>query len=222
MQARFTAAFPVICFLSAAWLILIGPTASAVAADVSIRTGAATLLDKAYSPNPISIFAGDSVVWTNKDTAAHTITSGSSTSGSNGLFDSGILAPNKTFAHTFDKSGDFSYYCMLHPSMVGKVSVTETMVAKRIFNCPACITSKTLTSSFINANGQAFKTTVTSPLLSDNEKKLSFKVDNLPQGQSGDFTIDIPKGYSPDLAKTISVNGNPVQLKNIQQLSQVP
>jgi plastocyanin len=71
-----------------------------------------------FSPNPIDVRVGDTVTWTNDHREGHTVTSTSSE------FNSGDIQPGQTFRHTFDKAGTFDYYCIIHPSMVGKVSVT--------------------------------------------------------------------------------------------------
>ncbi len=109
-------------------------TASAVAnstsgKNVSIVSGASTLADKAFSPNPINIKVGSSVTWTNKDNVAHTVTSGAGPSDPNKgkEFDSGLsplLAPGKTFSHIFKTAGEIPYFCQIHPTMVGKVAVS--------------------------------------------------------------------------------------------------
>ncbi len=51
--------------------------------NVSIVSGASTLADKAFSPNPINVKVGSSVTWTNKDNVAHTVTSGTGPSDPN-------------------------------------------------------------------------------------------------------------------------------------------
>jgi len=98
--------------------------------QASIVPGASTLTDDAYSPNPIEITVGQTVVWTNDDTVFHTVTSGSlGASDAGKLFDSGLAGPTaltskgKTFEHKFDNAGDFPYFCTLHPAMVGTVAV---------------------------------------------------------------------------------------------------
>lgn len=91
--------------------------------NVDIVQGAAARTDDAYSPNPIEVVSGATVIWTNQDTAAHTVTSGDSGE-ADGQFDSPILSSGMQFSHTFDKVGDFQYYCSLHPNMVGTVVVT--------------------------------------------------------------------------------------------------
>ena len=71
-----------------------------------------------FSPNPVDIGVGDTVTWTNDHHAGHTVTSSSSE------FNSGDIQPGQSFRHTFDKAGTFDYYCIIHPSMVGRVNVT--------------------------------------------------------------------------------------------------
>lgn len=98
--------------------------------QVSIVPGASVLTDDAYSPNPVEVAVGQTVIWTNDDTAFHTVTSGTVGAADAGQsFDSGLAGPNaliskgKTFEHTFDTAGEYPYFCTLHPAMVGTVIV---------------------------------------------------------------------------------------------------
>ena len=99
--------------------------------QASIVPGASTLTDTAVSPNPIQAKVGQTVVWTNDDSAFHTVTSGQIGAADVGkLFDSGLQGPTallvkgKTFEHKFDTAGEYPYFCTLHPAMVGKVTVS--------------------------------------------------------------------------------------------------
>jgi nitrite reductase (NO-forming) len=91
--------------------------------EVSIPQGSSTLSDGAYDPNPVQVSAGGTVTWTNDDAQPHTATSGENAA-PDGIFDSSILAAGKSFSHTFAEAGEYPYYCMLHPNMVGTVSVS--------------------------------------------------------------------------------------------------
>ena len=98
--------------------------------EVSIAKGASVLTDTAYQPNPIEIEVGQTIKWTNNDSAFHTVTSGQIGAANAGReFDSGLVgstaltSQGKTFEHAFDKSGEFDYHCILHPNMMGKVIV---------------------------------------------------------------------------------------------------
>ena len=80
---------------------------------------------KSFEPASITVSAGTTVKWENKDTTLHTVTSGSAEAGDSGkVFDSPYLAAGKEFEHKFDTAGTFDYYCTLHPFMKGKVVVS--------------------------------------------------------------------------------------------------
>ncbi len=101
-----------------------------VTASVSIPDGAfdPANADTAYDPLALEVTVGTTVTWTNDDTVAHTVTSGPSdgTRGeADGLFDSGFLDAGDSFSYTFTEVGEFPYYCLPHPWMVGSVTVTE-------------------------------------------------------------------------------------------------
>jgi nitrite reductase (NO-forming) len=94
----------------------------------SIVSGASTKADQAFDPNPIKAKVGDTVTWTNDDSQPHTVTSGSNGTPDN-KFDSSngggsFLTPKQTFSHKFTEAGDYPYYCTVHPTMVGTVSVS--------------------------------------------------------------------------------------------------
>jgi len=76
-----------------------------------------------FIPSSVTINVGDTISWSNDDTAAHTVTSGHPTTGPDGNFDSSLLMVGKTFDVTFDNSGSYEYFCMVHPWMVGEVQV---------------------------------------------------------------------------------------------------
>ena len=79
--------------------------------------------DECWAPPHITINAGDTVEWANIDTAAHTVTGGTPADGPSGVFDSSLLMASGNYAFTFDEAGSYDYFCMVHPWMVGSVSV---------------------------------------------------------------------------------------------------
>jgi plastocyanin len=129
-------------YLAASLLAILGVIAIGASTDnsvlaqsdkvqASIVPGASTLTDTAVSPNPIEAKVGQTVVWTNDDSAFHTVTSGLIGAADAGkMFDSGLAGPTaltakgKTFEHKFDTAGEFDYHCTLHPAMTGKIIVT--------------------------------------------------------------------------------------------------
>ena len=79
--------------------------------------------DECFIPHTVTIDVGDKVRWLNEDTVTHTITSGTPKDGADGIFDSGIVIPGVEFSHIFTESGQYPYYCVVHPWMVGMVVV---------------------------------------------------------------------------------------------------
>jgi len=76
-----------------------------------------------YLPQDITINTGDTVKWDNVDTAAHTVTGGSPADGPSGVFDSSLLMAGLDYSFTFNDAGNYDYFCMVHPWMVGSVTV---------------------------------------------------------------------------------------------------
>ena len=74
----------------------------------------------AFSPSTITILVNSTVIWTNFDQVAHTVTSDT------GLFDSGNIASSNTYSFKFTSIGTFTYHCKIHPSMTGTVIVNQT------------------------------------------------------------------------------------------------
>jgi plastocyanin len=92
--------------------------------EVEILKGSTTLGDKSYSPSPIQVANGDTIIFFNGDTVLHTATSGSG-GVSSGIFDTGYLGPNRSAEVIINGTGDIAYYCQAHPTMVGMVQVSE-------------------------------------------------------------------------------------------------
>ena len=104
------------------------PFASADKVTVSLPSGSGVPgceeTQECYIPYKITANPGDEVVWSNDDSAAHTVTSGIASDGPDGLFDSSLFMAGTTFSHTFDTLGEYDYFCMVHPWMVGQIFVT--------------------------------------------------------------------------------------------------
>ena len=92
-------------------------------AVISIAPGSSSLTTDAYSPNPVQVSVGSTVTWTNDDSQPHTATSGENATPDQ-RFDSGIMTPAATFEYTFTEAGEYPYFCLLHPNMLGTVSIS--------------------------------------------------------------------------------------------------
>jgi plastocyanin len=81
-------------------------------------TVSATIVSGGFMPNPITISAGSTVMWTNSDSIAHAIVTDSAE------LNSGTIAPGATFSHAFPSAGTVAYHDAANPSVVGTVNVT--------------------------------------------------------------------------------------------------
>ena len=75
-----------------------------------------------FQPKVIEVQAGAAVTWTNLDNVDHTVTSGTPAS-QDGAFASAPFGQGKSFTATFDKPGEYAYFCSKHKSMHGTVKV---------------------------------------------------------------------------------------------------
>ena len=77
-----------------------------------------------YSPDVAVISQGDTIQWTNEDSAIHTVTS---KTGFGEIFDSGSMSPGSVFTlNTSDLSlGEYEYLCVVHPWMVSTLVIEE-------------------------------------------------------------------------------------------------
>jgi plastocyanin len=70
-----------------------------------------------FGPAALTIPAGTTVTWTNRDDIPHTVVS------TEGAFKSKVLDTDEKFSFTFSKAGTYPYFCSIHPKMTGKVIV---------------------------------------------------------------------------------------------------
>jgi predicted secreted protein with PEFG-CTERM motif len=98
-----------------------------VTVEVNVPAGSSTpgceTTNECYIESEVTIDAGSEVVWSNDDSASHTVTSGTPNDGPDGIFDSGLFLSGQTFSHMFDEEGEFPYFCLVHPWMQGMVIV---------------------------------------------------------------------------------------------------
>ena len=96
----------------------VGPVES-MAAD---SPGAPTIVmarDFMFAPVSLTVHAGSTVTWTNRDDEPHTVVSDA------GLFRSGALDTGESFSFKFDRPGTYRYACSIHPRMVGTIVVQQ-------------------------------------------------------------------------------------------------
>ena len=71
-----------------------------------------------YDRPTLTIPAGTTVTWINKDEHLHSVVSRSQ------AFGSPALKTDETYSYRFTRLGEYEYFCNIHPLMVGTVVVT--------------------------------------------------------------------------------------------------
>ena len=99
-----------------------GPVTKSVSIPSGTSVPGCEDADKCFIPSKVSINAGDTISWTNDDTAVHTTTGGSISTGTTGTFDSGLIQSGVTYEYTFDSAGTDVPEGMLTDFVTGPVS----------------------------------------------------------------------------------------------------
>lgn len=94
--------------------------AASIPSDSTVVKIVANAGSNLFSPNPVEIKVSETVTWINDNSGRHTLTS------KDGVFDSGMIGKGQSFSFTFNKAGEYPYFCEPHPNMVGTVVVTES------------------------------------------------------------------------------------------------
>ena len=101
------------------------PTPTSALAQSDPADGSAQALDIANFTLPtLTVAVGTRLEWTNRDGAPHTTTAGAP-GALTGDWDSGRLQQGDSFGFTFSREDDFAYFCTVHPTMLGTITVTS-------------------------------------------------------------------------------------------------
>ena len=89
----------------------------ALASTAAAATTAVNIQGFAFVPPSVTINVGDTVTWTNKDAAAHSVVA-------NGVGQTPVLTQNQSGGLAFNAAGTFPYICGIHgAAMMGTVIV---------------------------------------------------------------------------------------------------
>jgi plastocyanin len=108
------AAAMVSVFIGMMFMLFFGQTIAAWADDAGATVGIDKFL---FGPTALTVKPGTTVTFENRDSTIHSVV------GVGGIFRSRALDTNDKFSFTFDKLGEYAYFCGLHPFMKGKVVV---------------------------------------------------------------------------------------------------
>lgn len=89
------------------------------AASPMVEANLVTMTKNTFVPGALNIKVGETVTWVNTDTYAHDVVADDQS------FNSGNLTTGQKYSYTFTKAGTVPYYCSIHPSMKGKIIVTD-------------------------------------------------------------------------------------------------
>ncbi|MGI0046805.1 MAG: cupredoxin domain-containing protein [Nitrosotalea sp.] len=127
-----------VVFLISVTLLLSSQVVFADSSDISwkitIKKNGTDANSTVFWPPELQARQGDTIMWINNDTTAHTITSGLTNhlNYSGKVFDSGILNPGQIYSFKIP-SGAWSayyYFCSIHPWMTGKIDVGVAYLGK--------------------------------------------------------------------------------------------
>lgn len=107
----------VLTVLLASHMACQGQSTTAAAQDAKPAPAEVKIDNFSFTPATITVSAGTTVRWTNRDDIPHTVVSDDQS------FKSKAMDTDEAFSHTFTKPGTYSYFCSIHPHMTGKVVV---------------------------------------------------------------------------------------------------
>jgi amicyanin len=76
-----------------------------------------TIDNFSFMPTSLTVSAGTTVTWVNRDDVPHTVVS------TEKKFKSPVLDTDEQFSYKFTEPGTYEYFCSVHPKMTGKVVV---------------------------------------------------------------------------------------------------
>ena len=81
---------------------------------------AISMKDFTFDPKDATVKVGQTVTWTNDDSAPH-----NAVDEKGGAFKSELFNKGETYEYTAEKAGKIEYVCTIHPGMDGTLTVTE-------------------------------------------------------------------------------------------------
>jgi amicyanin len=87
-------------------------------ADTAPQTIAVSIDNFTFTPPTLTVKAGTTVTWTNKDDIPHGIAATN-----NAFTRSKALDTDDSYSFTFTTPGTYQYFCYIHPHMVGTIVV---------------------------------------------------------------------------------------------------
>jgi len=95
--------------------------ACVIAPSVAQNTVVPVTIDNfVFEPARVTVKAGTTVTWTNRDDIPHTVAA------KERQFKSKVMDTDESYSFTFSTPGEYTYFCSLHPHMTGTIVVEGT------------------------------------------------------------------------------------------------
>src|ERR1700687_2419639 len=95
-----------------------GLAGGVLVARAQTSSSAVAIHNFTFTPQTLTVKAGTTVTWTNKDDIPHGIASAN-----NGFARSKALDTDDSYSFTFATPGTYAYFCYVHPHMTGTIVV---------------------------------------------------------------------------------------------------
>jgi len=183
-----------------------------------------------FVPQATAINVGDTVTWTNYDTAPHTVTSTTD----NFNVSSPMMQKGDKFSYTFTKAGVFTYYCEVHPFMVATIYVGVPPPQTNAILNPSSSPGLTLLVNKASGGGLSLTASLGQVPQSQaagvpvsffarytgNSSTYWLKLDTLPTGSNGSARLSLPssaamtgfQAYAPKVGNVQAGFSNLVEL----------
>jgi plastocyanin len=103
--------------IALAFVLLVG--VAPAAAQTSVKTVDAKIVDFDFQPKTLEVDVGSTVVWSNTGARPHTVTD------RGGTFDSNPIAPGEKSSISFSVPGIYAYFCRINPSKMNGTIVVK-------------------------------------------------------------------------------------------------
>src|SRR5258708_7434294 len=142
--------------------------ALALSSAAAAKTVAVDISRAGFVPANVSLQVGDSVTFTNKDTANHQVVCQTCP------FTSPVLKPNETFSYAFTKAGKFTYSDPLNKNKKGTATVTAAPATLTLAAAPLVVSysGKTTLSGAISPLATGEKVEILAQAAGENAYKV--------------------------------------------------
>ena len=102
-------------------VVLPGVAQNAAPAAPAAAAAAVSIDNFTFTPQSLTVKAGTTVTWTNRDDIPHGIAATN-----NAFARSRAMDTDQSYSFTFTTPGTYQYFCYIHPHMVGTIVVQAT------------------------------------------------------------------------------------------------